>query len=139
VSRNVVADSGFWFGLFNARDQYHQQACAIERLVTHHNLVIPWLSLYESLNTRLVRNRAWRARMAAFVRRPSTVLLDDSAYRQVSLDHVLAQGSTTFSLVDHVIRSLLEDPKVAVHELITFNAADFVDVCQARHIEIIDL
>ncbi|KJV27440.1 hypothetical protein [Luteibacter yeojuensis] len=138
MTKSIVADSGFWFGLFNARDQFHERACIIEPLIEHRVLVVPWPSLYEALNTRLMRNRSWRARMHAFVKRPSTVLLDDAVYKQSSLDYVLRQDSTTYSLVDHVIRSLLEDPTLAVNELITFNAADFADVCQARRIDIID-
>lgn len=137
MAKNIIADSGFWFGLFNARDQFHEQACAIERFVDSHHLVIPWPSLYETLNTRLMRRRDERERIRHYLKRSSTILLDDTNYKHSSLEYVLEQRSTNFSMVDHAIRSMLEDSNVAVHALITFNPADFADVCQARRIEIV--
>lgn len=138
MAKNIIADSGFWFGLLNARDQFHHRARGIEPLIEKHNLVIPWPSLYETLNTRLMRNQAQRTRMQSYVKRSSTVLLDDARYKKSSLEYVLGQKSTTYSLVDHVIRSMLEDANVAIHEINTFNPADFADICQPRRIHIVE-
>jgi predicted nucleic acid-binding protein len=138
MAKNIVADSGFWFGLFNARDSYHQEACSIESSISVHNLLVPWPSLYETMNTRLMRRRPDRDRFHTYLKRTSTILLDDVPYRDTSLNYVLEQASTNLSLVDHVIRSMLEDPSVAINALITFNPSDFIDVCQARRIELID-
>lgn len=138
MAKNIVADSGFWFGLFNPRDNYHREACSIESSIEVHNLLVPWPSLYETMNTRLMRRRPERDRFRTYLKRPSTVLLDDVPYRSSSLNYVIDQVSTNLSLVDHVIRSMLEDRSIAINALVTFNAADFVDVCQARRIELID-
>jgi len=138
MAKNIVADSGFWFGLFNERDPYHKEACFIESSIGVHNILVPWPSLYETMNTRLMRRRVERDRFRTYLRRTSTVLLDDILYRYSSLNYVLDQVSTNLSLVDHVIRSMLEDPNIAISALITFNPPDFIDVCQARNIEIVD-
>lgn len=138
MAKNIVADSGFWFGLFNARDNYHREACSIESSIAVHNLLVPWPSLYETMNTRLMRRRPDRDRFRTYLRRTSTILLDDVSYRSSSLNYVIDQVSTNLSLVDHVIRSMLEDPNMSISALITFNPSDFIDVCQARGIELID-
>jgi predicted nucleic acid-binding protein len=138
MTKNIVADTGFWIGLFDERDDYHEEACAIENSIAVHNILAPWPSLYETVNTRFMRRRAERDRFRAYMERASTVLLDDAAYRSSSLNYVLSQIGTNLSLVDHVIRSMLEDPNITINALITFNPSDFIDVCQARGIEIVD-
>lgn len=138
MAKNIVADSCFWFGLFNARDEHHREACSIEDALSVHSILMPWPTMYESLNTRFMRKRQDRERFRAYLRRASTVLLDDLPYREASLDYVVEQASTRLSLVDHVIRSMLEDPNLSVDALITFNPGDFIDVCQAKRIELIE-
>jgi predicted nucleic acid-binding protein len=137
MAKNILADSGFWFGLFYPRDSYHKEACSIEASLAVSNLLIPWPSLYETLNTRLMRRSGERERFRHYLRRRSTVLLDDEEYKAGSLAYVLEQRSTNLSLVDHIIRSMLEDRRLAIDALITFNAPDFSDVCQSRGIEIV--
>ncbi|HVI58389.1 MAG TPA: hypothetical protein VM619_05885 [Luteimonas sp.] len=138
MAKSIIADSGFWIGLFNARDAHHSCACSIEEFLAVHSVVIPWPSLYETLNTRLMRRQSDKDRFNAYLRRDSTVLLEDAKYKNFSLKYVLDQRGTTYSLVDHVIRSMLEDSNIRVDALITFNPGDFIDVCQARGIEILD-
>lgn len=138
MAKNIVADSGFWFGLFNARDNYHHEACLIESSIAVHKLLVPWPSLYETMNTRLMRRRTERDRFRNYLKSPSTVLLDDTPYRESSLNYVIEQRSTNLSLVDHVIRSMLVDPNISIDALITFNPSDFIDICQARGIDLIE-
>lgn len=138
MPKNIVADSGYWFGLFNARDQHHACASVIENAIAVHSVLIPWPALYETLNTRFMRRPADRSRFAAYLRRDLTILLEDAPYKRNSLNYVLNQRSTTFSLVDHVIRSMLEDSSLHIDAIVTFNPGDFIDVCQARGIEIVD-
>lgn len=41
------------------------------------------------------------------------------------------------SLVDNIIRLMLDDDTLRIDGLITFNARDFYDVCAIRNIELI--
>ena len=41
------------------------------------------------------------------------------------------------SLVDVIIRLILDDPTVKIDYLVTFNVGDFSDVCQRRNIVIL--
>jgi hypothetical protein len=71
---------------------------------------------------------------------PNAILLDDSKYREASLEYVFAEArrkKRDISLVDTVIRLVLEDINVRVDGLVTFNRRDFAEICARRNIEIV--
>ena len=59
VPKNLLLDSGFWYALYDVRDPFHEQADAFAKYLDFYTLVIPWPSLYETLNTRFVRHPEW--------------------------------------------------------------------------------
>ena len=138
MPKNIAADTCFSFALFNPSDKHHDEAMILEEDLNIHQLIVPWPTLYEALNTRLLRRRNDLSRFKAILEKPSTVLVEDGPYRNTSLRFVLdMRKHRTYSLVDHVIRSMIEDPSVKIHALITFNAKDFYDVCNTRGIELL--
>ena len=137
MAKRIAADTCFWFALFDPSDSYHSEATILAEDLDIHQLVIPWPTLYEALNTRLLRRRHDLSRFKTMVEKPSTVLVEDGAYRDASLRFVLNMKYHTYSLVDHVIRSMIEDRSVKIDALITFNAKDFRDVCASRGVELL--
>lgn len=139
MPKKVAADSGFWFALFNERDKYHLDAQSIEEDLSVHSVIVPWPTLYETINTRFCRKKHNLVRFKALMDRSSTVIVDDSPYRKSSLEHVLDVSNTyaTYSLVDQVIRSMLADAKLRIDAMITFNQKDFSDICRSRRIEML--
>ncbi len=139
MPKKVAADSGFWFALFNERDKYHLDAQSIEEDLSVHSVIVPWPTLYETINTRFSRKKHNLVRLKALMDRPSTVIVDDGPYRNSSLEHVLnvAHSYALYSLVDHVIRSMLADAKLRIDAMITFNQKDFFDICLSRRIEML--
>lgn len=100
--------------------------------------MVPWPTLYESINTRLVRRHHHVVRFKKFLEKSSTVLLEDDLYRKASLEFILSTDAIKeYSLVDHVIRSMLADPTISVDAMISFNPRDFFDVCDSRGIEML--
>ena len=55
MSKNLLLDSGFWYALYDVRDPFHERANTFATYLDFYTLVIPWPSLYETLNTRFVR------------------------------------------------------------------------------------
>lgn len=139
MPKNVAADSGFWFALFNERDKYHFDAKSIEQDFFVHRIIVPWPTLYETINTRFSRKKHNLVRLKVLMERSNTIIVDDSAYRNASLEQVLnaSQPYAPYSLVDHVIRSMLADAKLRIDAMITFNQKDFFDICLNRRIEIL--
>ena len=59
MPKNLLLDSGFWYAFYDARDQYHEEATHFTEYLEFYNLLIPWPSLYETLDTRFVRHPEW--------------------------------------------------------------------------------
>ncbi len=53
---NILIDTGFWIALYNERDRYHNDAIEIIELIADSNLILPWPTLYETINTRFSKN-----------------------------------------------------------------------------------
>ncbi len=138
MPKNILADTGFWFALFDDRDPYHEIAIIIEEDIYNCNILIPWPSLYETINTRFVRRSHWRLGIRKYITDNNVYKIDDTPYRYESLQTVIdPKEKRNFSLVDHVMRSMLEDTNLKVDGLITFNTEDFADICYKKGIELL--
>jgi predicted nucleic acid-binding protein len=138
--KSVIVDTGFWYALFNKRDGNFDNAREKADYVESLTVIIPWPTLYETLNTRLMKNQV---NVAAFERRlkqPNVKIIDDVEYRQKALEAALQSArfrKRPISLCDMVIRLIVEDVNVRVDALLTFNYGDFSDVCRIRGVEVL--
>ncbi len=135
---NVIIDSCFWFALVKTSDGYHQDAARISSklFVPINRILVPFPSLYEVLNTTFMKE----GRLSSFnewMRNPSIQLIQDDKYRTEALEETMVQRGRDLSLVDNVIRNMLDDKQLDIRAIVTFNVKDFFDVCMNRHIEII--
>ncbi|HEV7222221.1 MAG TPA: PIN domain-containing protein [Pirellulales bacterium] len=137
---SAIIDTGVWLAIFDARDERHREGQAKAELLDMLRVVIPWPTMYETLRTRFVRNKAALGRFETFLKSPAVVYLEDELYRdaalQMSLDSSLRRNHP-LSMVDCLIRLLIDDINVKVQFLATFNDRDFIDVCAPRGVEII--
>lgn len=135
----VLVDTGFFFALRDRRDQHHAGAGAKKHLLDSSRIILPWPVLYETLNTRFVGLPGAIDWLDRLVLSPTTELLDDSQYRDRSYRTVSANArrGRRLSLVDTVLRSIIEDVDVRVAGLLTFNPRDFADVCRQHRIEML--
>jgi predicted nucleic acid-binding protein len=85
-------DTGFWFALFDGHDQYHVQALAKEELLHELNLIIPWPCLYETLNTRFVKNPISVHAFERLLQRPNIDLANDTKYREAAYSETFVFG-----------------------------------------------
>ena len=133
----LLVDTGFFFALHDGRDQYHADALERRHLLDKGQIILPWPVLYETLNTRFIGIPEAVGWLDRLVQLPTTELLDDSPYRVQCLDNVLtpAQPLRRLSLVDTILRSIIEDANVRVAGILTFNPGDFVDVCRQHRVE----
>lgn len=138
MAKNIIFDSGFWFALYNPRDQNHDYAELYSEFLTLHRILIPWPVLYETLNTYLMRRKEWLLLFTALLRRNNVELIHDEQYRDFCYQSTMSDPNhiRTISLVDCVIRAMLSDPNIKAHSLVTFNPRDFIDVCRKMDIEI---
>ncbi len=137
---HALADTGFWYALFDHRDQHYREAGEIAELLDAVQIVIPWPSLYETLRTKLVRNTAQLQRFEHFLKSRHIVYLDDNHYRdaafELALESSLRKGRP-LSMVDCLIRLIIDDRNINIRYLFTYNRADFIDVCNKHRVELI--
>lgn len=138
--KHVLVDTGFWYAAFDSKDPYHQQAQDKMEFLGLCHLLIPWPTMYETLCTRLVRNKFQLQQFEIFLKKPNISYLDDAPYREealsLSMKSSLRRGRP-LSMVDCMIRLTLEDENTKVNYLATFNEIDFSDLCSSCSFEII--
>ena len=136
----LLVDSGFFFALFNPRDQHHSDACKKQDWLEALSVVVPWPILYETINTRFVRRPETIVRFESILRSHDTVLLDDSPYRLDAYEDVFAQAKAkrnAMSLVDAVLCAILADTNVRIDAMLTFNSIDFGNICSVQRVELL--
>ena len=136
----VLTDTGIWYGLFDQGDQYFARAQTKVDYLDLFQVVLPWPILYETLGTRFVRNAPALRRFESYLKKPHVTLLEDALYRDAALDLTMDSSinrSRPLSLVDCVLRLMLDDVNTKIYYLITFNPGDFADVCRRRRIELL--
>ncbi len=131
----VLIDTGFWYALFDKQDQYHKKATEIaEFIAQQHYFVLPFPTLYETLNTNFVKN--YKVNFDSFLKTHHIIRIDDAKYSDKALEATLKMSNYQYSLVDMVLRMMILDVNLSIHAFITFNNRDFADVCQLRGIPI---
>jgi len=136
----ALADTGFWYAMFDRADQHHSKAKDKAEVLELFQIVLPWPTLYETLRTKFVRNSAALGQFERFLKRPNVTYLDDAAFRDAAFELALESSlrrDRALSMVDCLIRLLLEDVNTRISYLLTFNERDFADVCRRKGIEII--
>ena len=138
---SILLDSGVWYALCDARDRTASREVIddIYARVTVHTIVVPWPIVYETLRTRFVRSRPAMERFEQEIRSRRIILLDDAPYRDDALAHAIEwspRRGRALSMVDCVLRLLLDDVQTRIQYLVTYNQRDFVDVCERRRIEL---
>ena len=77
-------------------------------------------------------------RFTGIARRPNVEHLDEVPYREDAYEQTIRTARTRpMSLVDMVMRLMLDDVNVRVDGLLTFNPRDFHDVCRTRGLEML--
>lgn len=137
---NILIDTGFWFALYNKGDQHYNDAQGLIKHLSIDNIIIPYPTLYETVNTRFVEKKENFREFKRLLKQDNFEIIDDAEYKEGLLeqtfDAALKRGKT-YSIVDKVIRRILDDDTVKIDYLLTFNIGDFVDVCQRRNIRLL--
>jgi predicted nucleic acid-binding protein len=137
---NLLVDSGFWFAYYEPKDKYFKEAQRKVDLLDRANILLPWPTLYETLNTRFVRHSEYLRHFERIARRPNVELIDDTPYRAGAYElalNIVSQSKRPLSLTDMIIRLVIESTNVQVHYLLTFNPGDFSDICRKRSVALV--
>jgi predicted nucleic acid-binding protein len=138
----VLVDTGVWYAIFDSRDRPNDRE-AVERLsslIEIMSIVVPWPIAYETLRTKFVRNRLALELFERRLKSPNVVFVDDAPYRNTAFDLSLKsslRGHRPLSMVDCMLRMMLDEANTKIRYLATYNEKDFFDVCARRNIELL--
>ncbi len=137
----VLVDTGVWIRLFDRRDgpRDREDVEALFDLVRAHTIVLPWPIAFETLRTRLMRNRIAASLLEREMKAPNISFLDDRDYRDEAFKMAVdsPRSGRALSMVDCLLRLVMDDRNVKIDYLATYNDADFYDVCARRRITMI--
>lgn len=132
---NVLIDTCFWFAYYDGSDGHHQEAQKIMGMLRHHRILVPYPTLYETIDTRFCRRPEWIDHFNRLINSSQCVLIQDDQYKAqtlaLSVDFVLLKNRA-ISLVDMVIRQMIDDVNLRSDAVISFNSVDFVDICRKK-------
>lgn len=137
---NILIDTGFWFAKYRLSDQHHKRAMEILLNPQVHYLLLPFPSFYEVFNSKFCKNKNDMESLSVYLDNFKKDYIIDDKYREMAFETTWIEGRTQRfpkSLVDNVIRGILDDTSVKVDALLTFNVKDFYDICNRKQIEII--
>ena len=147
--RGFLLDSSFLFALYDDEGMRSRQVRrsfvnAFSR--SGSVLLVVWPVLYQSFNARfssdLLRIHRLESEWSALIERKQLQFLDDAPFRKNSLDEWWARDLKLsswrgLSLVDRVLRAVLERGSTRVHALLSFDHRDFSDVCGRLKVKIV--
>ena len=96
--------------------------------------------MYETLNTRFVSHAGIFTRFERCLKKCAIEYVDDRPYRDEAYEQTMSFariGKRPFSLVDMIIRFMLDDDNLKKQYLLTINKEDFRDVCVVKNIEML--
>lgn len=139
---NVIVDTGFWYSFLGTREQERHTVAenVFYRLVQQEtNFLVPFPTLYEAINTKLLKDK-YRDKADWFLKQlqsnPHFINIPDDEYKELAYNKTIEENYRGFSLVDNVIRVMMEDKSLRISALLTFNVEDFIDVASKKGIEI---
>lgn len=138
---NILVDTGFWYALFDKSDSHYNKAQEIANKLQYGKIIMPFPILYETLNTRFCKNKGWVSIFnTSYINVDTTRVISDDKYRVNALSQTImfSNNGRALSLVDVIIREMLDDVNLNIKSLITFNPKDFDDVCRSKGIELIN-
>lgn len=127
--KTIILDTGYWIALFSPEKEKEKQQTVEEvtRLIDENNysILIPFPTLYEFLNSKLSRKRD-KINLINELSKSKYKKIYDDDYRDKALKKFSDQFSysiSDISLVDEVIKEMIEDEKLRTDSIVTFDEA----------------
>ena len=138
----ILVDSCFWIAFYTPEEVInHSKALNLIDCLENNEVIIPWPTLYEFVNTRLSRRKESLTSFQQFLLKPNIYKVSDEEYKQKALQNIFELNisrHSTISLVDEVLRLMILDKSLSIDFLVTFNKSDFEYPCQISNVIILE-
>jgi len=120
----IIIDTGFWIALLDPKDfDNKDEAERIAEEIKDEDLIIPFPTLYEFVNSRLSR-RDSKIQFETILNRTNIVRLSDTEYKEKALENFFLKSNSEYydvSLVDEVIKLIIDDKLLRVDYIASFD------------------
>jgi len=122
---NILIDTGFWIALYDPKENL-QQALIAEKIaeeIEDENIIIPFPTLYEFINSRLSRREA-KIQFERILKKTNVKLLSDQIYKETALENFFSNSKydhTDISLVDEILKLIILDPNIKIDYIASFD------------------
>ncbi len=122
----VLVDTCYWISLFDPTDDPRQtvEAERISEEIEDEEIIIPFPTLYEFVNSRLSRREA-KIEFEQLLLRPNVTRLNDTKYKEKALENFFIKSKhshTDISLVDEVLKLIIEDKQLKIDYIVSFDS-----------------
>lgn len=122
---NIIVDTCFWIALYNPEKHANlsDDIDFISEFIENENVLIPFPSLYEFLNSQFSR-KCDANNFRQLLTRPNYIKVDDAPHKNQALDNFFNQsisGKNDVSLVDELIKGIIDDKSYQIDYLISFD------------------
>ena len=122
---NIIIDTCYWIALFNPDKHAHlsDDIAFIEEYIENENILIPFPSLYEFLNSKFSR-KCDANNFKQLLSRPNYLKIDDNHYKLNALENFFNKSiyeKNDVSLVDEIIKEIIDTKTYKIDYLISFD------------------
>lgn len=126
--KTLIVDTSFWIALYDSEDNKDKQnlISLIAENIHEYQVLIPFPTLYEFLNTKFSRT-AMVVDFQKEISKHNYVKIDDTEYKEIALNNFFEkskyQKNEDVSLVDEIIKLMIDDKNLKTDLIITFDSA----------------
>jgi len=123
---NVLVDTCFWISLFDPTDdpKLTVEAERISEEIEDEEIIIPFPTLYEFVNSRLSRREA-KTEFEKLLLKPNVTRLSDVKYKEKALENFFLKSKyehSDISLVDEVLKLIIDDKQIKIDYIVSFDS-----------------
>lgn len=142
--KTILLDTGYWIALFNPEKEKEKQKVVefVSQIIDENNysILIPFPTFYEFLNSKLSRKKSEGFNLETELSKNKYKKIYDDKYREKALKNFSEKFSFAVgdvSLVDEVIKEMIDDDKLKTDIIVTFDEA-LKNYARSMNIEIIE-
>lgn len=125
MNLKVIVDTGFWIALYDPSNQVENslEAERISKEIEDEDIIIPFPTLYEFVNSRLSRRES-KFQFEQLLNRPNVIKLSDTKYKTKALENFFIKSKrehSDISLVDEVLKLIIADDTIKIDYIATFD------------------
>jgi hypothetical protein len=121
----IIIDTCFWIALYNPEKHIDisDDINFITEFIEDHEIIIPYPSLYEFLNSKFSRKND-ALHFQKLLSKPNYIKLDDNPYKDVALYSFFEKAINEYndvSFVDEIIKEIISTEPYKIDYLISFD------------------